>query len=80
MTGRGVLPVARQHRFIHHRDEERTSGVKESGEEPKGSRVVNRLLAAFSRHRRCLKRGVGEPKDRRQSAVPRRGSSWFSDS
>lgn len=50
MTGRSV-PVARQHRFIHHRDEKRTSGVKDSGEELEVSRVVSSLLAGFGRHR-----------------------------
>lgn len=76
VTGRGVLPVARQHRFIHHRDEEGTSGVKESGKELKVSRVVNSLLAAFSRHRE----GGGRQKGREQSSIARQGSSWCSDS
>lgn len=58
VTGRGVLlPVARQHRFIHHRDEEGTSGVKDSGEELKVSRVISGLLAAFGGHRSGLKEG-----------------------
>lgn len=50
VTGRSV-PVARQHCFIHHRDEKRTSGVKDSGEELEVSRVVSSLLAGFGRHR-----------------------------
>lgn len=65
VTGRDVLPVARQHRFIHHRDEEGTAGVEESGDELQVPRVVDSLLATFSRHRRGLRRSSGGSKDRR---------------
>lgn len=50
VTSHGV-PVARQNRFIHHRDQKRTSGVKDSGEELEVSRVVSSLLAGYGRHR-----------------------------
>lgn len=55
------LPVARQHRFIHHRDEEGTSGVEESGEELEAPWVVGGLLAAFGRHGRGLE--ARDPKE-----------------
>lgn len=60
---RDALPVARQHRFVDHRDEEGTSGVKKSGKELEVSRVVNSLLAAFGRH---SEEGKKETKSRRE--------------
>lgn len=44
------VPEARQHRFIHHRDEERTAGVEKRGEKLEVSRVLDAFLAGPGRH------------------------------
>lgn len=70
VTGRSV-PVARQHCFIHHRDEKRTSGVKDSGEELEVSWVVSSLLAGFGRHRHT---GGGKQNKTTRKVVSRGGA------
>lgn len=80
VTGRAArrLPVARQHRFIHHRDEEGTSGVKDCGEELQVSRVVDGILAAFGGHRGDLSEGrktKTERRTRRENKPVRRGGA-----
>lgn len=44
------VPEARQHRFIHHRNEERTAGVEKCGEKLEMSRVLDAVLAGSGRH------------------------------
>lgn len=44
------VPEARQHRFIHHRNEERAAGVEKCGEKLEASRVLDAFLAGSGRH------------------------------